>query len=139
MSEPTAHQLRKLRELLAKADETIASMLETLTDSKQSRPRSNVVPIQDEPIMTGVDQTAWDAYHQHRRAIKAKKLSTRGVRLLALEFAKYPPAAQLAAVDQSIRNGWIGFFPEKVSYLKADRVETMKERLQQWIAESSRS
>ena len=137
MSEPTEHQLRKLRELLARADETIASMLETLTTSKQVRQRSNVVPLPQTTLPVGVDRTAWDAYQQHRRAIRAKKLSPRGLELLAVEFAKWPPAAQLSAVDMSIRNGWIGFFPDKVKYTASDRVETMKERLQQWIANSS--
>jgi hypothetical protein len=140
MSEPTASQLRKVRELLAKADSLLGDMLETLTASSPARAARTVALIAPPlNLPDNVDLTAWQAYQAHRRAIKAKKLSPRGLDLLAAEFAKYPPAAQLACVDMSIKNGWIGIFFDKVRYTATDRVEVMKERLQQWIANSSQS
>ncbi len=61
----------------------------------------------------GLNVDAWDKYVEHRRDIKAKKLTPKGAAQAMKKWAKTSPEAQMRAVEAGIANGWTGCFPEK--------------------------
>lgn len=61
----------------------------------------------------GLNVDAWEKYVEHRRDIKAKKLTMKGSAQAMNKWAKTSPEAQMRAVEASIANGWTGCFPEK--------------------------
>ena len=61
----------------------------------------------------GLNHEAWTRYVEHRRDIKAKKLTPKGAAQAMKKWANTSPEAQMRAVEASIANGWTGCFPEK--------------------------
>lgn len=68
-----------------------------------------------EAYAESINREAWDLYVQHRKELKAKKLTPRGVKGAQNKLATLPPEDQMRCVQTSIDNGWIGLFPEKLS------------------------
>ncbi len=56
---------------------------------------------------------AWIRYHEHRRDIKAKPLTEKGAQAAMKKWCQHSHAAQAAAVEHSIEQGYQGCFPEK--------------------------
>lgn len=60
-----------------------------------------------------INQDAWSLYVQHRKELKAKKLTDRGATMARNKLAKLSHDEQMTVVERSIGNGWIGLFPER--------------------------
>jgi len=73
----------------------------------------------------GLNHKAWDDYVQHRKDLRAKKLTERGARASMEKLAKLTPEEQQATVDLSISNGWAGLFPEKSPSAKPSYAEQL--------------
>lgn len=71
---------------------------------------------------------AWQDYMQHRKELKAKRLTKRGESMAMNKLAKLPHGEQQSVVDLSISNGWTGLFPEKHKPA-AKRKQSYAERL----------
>lgn len=61
----------------------------------------------------GLNPKAWARYVEHRRDIKAKKLTDTGAAQAMKKWAESPPQAQMLAVEDSIANGYTGCWPSK--------------------------
>ena len=59
-------------------------------------------------------EIAWDQWCRYRREIRHRLSRTTAIRQLQ-QLARYPPAIAVAAIDNSITNGWLGLFPEKAT------------------------
>lgn len=76
--------------------------------------KSPKTPTRAREAHTVCDGVAWTEYQQHRRAIRARKLTPASeIRLQTWLADQGPPETQRAIVDQSIRNGWTGLFELK--------------------------
>ena len=62
-----------------------------------------------------INTEAWLLYVQHRKELRAKKLTKHGVTLNLNKLAKLTHDQQMRCVKTSIEKGWIGLFPEKVT------------------------
>ena len=80
----------------------------------------------------GLNQQAWDDYVAHRKELRAKKLTPKGVKMAMNKLANLPADQQQSVVDTTIANGWTGLFPEKLKPKKLSYAEElaqgMKER-----------
>lgn len=76
----------------------------------EPRPHPADVPA---PLDTPEFRSAWADWLADRRERKRKPYTERGVAGLLAELAKHGPAAAVAAIRESIRNGYQGLFPEK--------------------------
>ena len=63
--------------------------------------------------LKSLNTSAWTAYEQHRKDIKAKRLTKQGTAMAQKKLAALPHDDQMATVELSIANGWTGLFPEK--------------------------
>ena len=59
-------------------------------------------------------EIAWDQWCKYRREIKQSITKSTAERQLN-KLGRYPPAVAIAAIDQSITNGWSGLFPDKIT------------------------
>jgi hypothetical protein len=57
---------------------------------------------------------AWEEYVDYRREKKIAKLLSRSVQKQWDRLADFGPEVAVAAIDETIRNGWQGLFPDKV-------------------------
>ena len=57
-------------------------------------------------------EIAWDQWCRYRKGIRHKLSKLTALKQLQM-LGRYPPAIAVAAIDESIRNGWQGLFPEK--------------------------
>ena len=62
-----------------------------------------------------INEQAWQEYEQHRKELRAPKLTERGRKMARNKLRHLSPEDQLACVERSISNGWRGLFPEKLS------------------------
>lgn len=58
---------------------------------------------------------AWALYVEHRKEIKARKLTPKGVKIAVNKLAKLPKEQQMTVVETTVANGWTGLFPEKAN------------------------
>lgn len=58
---------------------------------------------------------AWLLYSEHRRELKAKRLTPRGVKMAMNKLAALSSDDQMRCVETTVANGWTGLFPEKVN------------------------
>ena len=58
---------------------------------------------------------AWSEYVEHRKENKFKPLKGRSVQKQWDHLASYGPEIAVEAINITLRNGWIGVFPEKVN------------------------
>jgi hypothetical protein len=82
------------------------------TDSTNSRGRGSKQKVE---VIQGLNQSAWNDYLSHRKELRAKTLTPRGEQMAMKKLAALPHDKQQMVVDNSIQNGWIGLFPEKVN------------------------
>lgn len=75
---------------------------EAYTDTEKERPAN-------------LNSDAWQDYLAHRKDLRAKKLTSKGETMAMNKLAKLDPEDQRLVVDQSICNGWVGLFPEKMN------------------------
>lgn len=61
-----------------------------------------------------INTSAWALYVEHRKELKAKPLTTRGVTMARNKLAKLSHDDQMTCVETTVANGWTGLFPEKV-------------------------
>lgn len=59
-------------------------------------------------------EIAWDQWCRYRKEKKQSITKSTAERQLK-SLGRYPPAVAIAAIDQSITNGWIGLFPDKIT------------------------
>lgn len=64
-------------------------------------------------IPPSLNRSAWQDYVEHRKALRAKKLTPKGERMAMKKLADLPHDEQQKVVDLTISNGWQGLFPEK--------------------------
>jgi len=65
------------------------------------------------PLDTPDFRAAWDGWKAERRAKKHKPYTPRGEAQQLARLAPFGPAVALAAIRESIAQGWQGLFPEK--------------------------
>lgn len=85
--------------------------------------------------LENLNESAFADYLQHRKDIRAKRLTDQGVKLAAKKLAALPHEQQQAVVDQTIANGWTGLFPEKAKNDK--RKPSYAEQLAEDLANAS--
>lgn len=67
-----------------------------------------------ELLKTTEFETAWQSWVSYRK--EAKKSITRSTAERQLQtLGRYPPQVAVMAIDESIKNGWTGLFPEKIT------------------------
>ena len=59
-------------------------------------------------------EIAWDQWTRYRRETR-KSLSVSTAAKQLEKLGRYPPAVAIAAIDESITNGWQGLFPDRVT------------------------
>lgn len=59
-------------------------------------------------------EIAWDQWCRYRKEIKQSITKSTAKRQLQM-LGRYPPVVAIAAIDQSITNGWSGLFPDKIT------------------------
>lgn len=59
-------------------------------------------------------EIAWDQWCKYRKEIKQSITKSTAERQLD-KLGRYPPVVAIAAIDQSITNGWSGLFPDKIT------------------------
>lgn len=65
------------------------------------------------PAVDGLDATAWTEYLAHRKGSRLKALTPKGAKLAAerlIKLAAESKCTQLAIVEQSQAQGWVGLF-----------------------------
>jgi len=70
--------------------------------------------VEVEVEVEGINKEAWGLYVEHRKEIKAKRLTPRSTKMAMNKLAKLSPEDQMSVVETSVANGWTGLFPEKV-------------------------
>lgn len=65
-------------------------------------------------LKTSDFEEAWDQWCRYRKEIKQSITKSTAERQLN-KLGRYPPAVAIAAIDQSITNGWSGLFPDKIT------------------------
>ena len=63
----------------------------------------------------GLNESAWSDYLAHRKELRARRLTAKGLQMAMKKLAALPHDDQQTVVDTSISNGWIGLFPEKLN------------------------
>ena len=58
---------------------------------------------------------AWDEFQEHRKQ-KRQKVTSLAAKKLFNKFLEYPPERNIAAINDSIMNGYTGVFPENPKY-----------------------
>ena len=94
------------------------------TDSRQVEVEANI----EVEVPEGLNQSAWNDYLAHRKELRAKRLTPRGLQMAMKKLAAIPFADQQTVVDTSISNGWVGLFPEKLNE-KAKSGNTFDDKL----------
>lgn len=74
----------------------------------------NITQAEAEAEAEGINREAWNLYVEHRKELKAKRLTPRGAKMAQKKLASLSPEEQMTVVETSVANGWIGLFPEKV-------------------------
>lgn len=59
-------------------------------------------------------EIAWDQWCKYRKEIK-KTISKSTAERQLQTLGRYPPSIAVMAIDESIKNGWTGLFPEKIT------------------------
>ena len=59
-------------------------------------------------------EIAWSQWCNYRKALRHTMTRETAKRQLAM-LSRYPPAVAIAAIDQSIEQGWQGLFPDKIT------------------------
>lgn len=81
-------------------------------DSKKAVP-SGGEPLQiPDSLDTPAFHEAWQKWQQHRREIR-KPIRPTSEKAMLGKLAKYGPSVAIAAVENSVANGWTGLFPER--------------------------
>lgn len=62
-----------------------------------------------------LNNIAWGLYVQHRKELKAKKLTERGATIAKNKLKQLSHGDQMRCVERTIANGWTGLFPEKLT------------------------
>jgi hypothetical protein len=62
-----------------------------------------------------INKEAWSLYVVHRKELKARCLTPRGATMAMNKLAKLSHNEQMKVVENTIENGWIGLFTEKVT------------------------
>ena len=71
------------------------------------------VDIEQEGYPPELNVEAWERYFEHRRDIRAKKLTDKGMAAAIKTWCKSSHEAQTLAVKNSVENGYIGCWPAK--------------------------
>lgn len=81
-----------------------------------SRPQATYAEAEAEAeaYTENINTEAWSLYVAHRKELKAKRLTPRGVKMAMNKLAALSLADQMKCVETTIANGWTGLFPEKV-------------------------
>jgi len=74
----------------------------------------------------GLNASAWKDYLSHRKDLRAKRLTPKGLQMAMKKLSALPHDDQQAVVDLSISNGWLGLFPEKFNE-KAKRGDSFED------------
>ena len=113
--ERRAYHRRYYRENRSKSatKQKLNSTQQHSTDSRQVEVEAKVEVEVEKP--EGLNQSAWDDYLSHRKELRAKRLTKRGLQMAMKKLSALPHDDQQTVVDTSISNGWIGLFPEKVN------------------------
>jgi hypothetical protein len=59
--------------------------------------------------------SAWDEYVQYRRERRLPKLLPRSVQKQWDRLSDFGPEVAVEAINETVRQGWIGIFPERVT------------------------
>jgi hypothetical protein len=70
---------------------------------------------------------AWERYVAHRRAMKMKPLQPPSIAAQFRRFEKWGEAATLAAIEETISNGWQGIFPPKAGAARRATAPVLEE------------
>lgn len=80
---------------------------------RKSPPQCHVIlPL---TLNTPAFQKAWADYEEYRRQRRLPKLVPMSVQRQWDRLSDYGPGVSVAAIEQTITNGWQGIFPERVS------------------------
>ena len=60
-----------------------------------------------------INTAAWALYVEHRKELKAKRLTPRGVKMAMNKLAALPWDDQMKCVEATVSNGWTGLFPDR--------------------------
>lgn len=113
-AERRAYKTAKQREYRASVDNVDKSGQPcTAVDAGGHNAEAEAYTEADKP--EGLNESAWSDYLSHRKELRAKKLTKRGMTMAMNKLAALPAEDQQKVVDTSISNGWIGLFPEKLN------------------------
>lgn len=94
-------------------------------------PDSPPTPKGEEPLLPGIDLTAWNDFNEYRKSTTPlrKNWSPLAKRKAQELLAKHSPAEQQAMVDTSIRSGWSGLFPDKKQASKKPTADNFESKI----------
>lgn len=76
---------------------------------------SDVTQAEAEAYAENINKDAWCLYVEHRKEIKAKRLTPRAAKIAMNKLAKLSSDEQMRCVETTVGNCWVGLFPEKVA------------------------
>lgn len=79
------------------------------------------------PLDTPAFRKAWAEWKANRSANRVKPYKPRGEQTQLNHLATFGPSVAIAAIEQSIRQGWQGLFPERVKEQHAPRGDPVTE------------
>lgn len=83
-------------------------------EKEKENTNTNPLPPLPANLQTDAFRAAWDEWQKHRKEKRATLTPTAAKRQLA-ELAEWGEADAIAAIQNSIKNGWQGIFPPKSS------------------------
>lgn len=84
-------------------------------------------------IADKLSSRAWEAYVKNRKELRCKPLTKTGAKKQMEHLSQFTEEVQIAAVAESVRNGWQGVFPEKVKSAATTDFQRNVEMIQGWL------
>lgn len=100
-------QLKQIQELINSDPGQSGTIRENLGQTRLD------TDIDKTSLPENLNAEAWQLYLQHRKELRAKKLTKRGETMAQNKLLGLSPEEQMATVELSVSNGWTGLFPEK--------------------------